>query len=177
MSHTRIVPNTISTKTWTANAVPNIIKKMNTAEKEEERINQWYMHRKMGSGAVIKLIFTRKVLLLASFWKCEFPGTRKWPIKKSQPPKNSYFCAQLRRGSRINTDRFPKQAPKLPGGSGGMLPWEIFWILTPLSSLSWVSESFRQDIAQFHSPRMKHCPICFPDFNLKSFCEKSDRFP
>ena len=45
-----------------------------------------------------------------------------------------------RRRSRINTDRFPKWAPKAQaskGGSGGGSPQEIFWILTPLSPLSW----------------------------------------
>ena len=31
----------------------------------------------------------------------------------------------------------------------------MLWILTHLSLLSWVSESFRQDIGQFQSPRMK----------------------
>ena len=36
-----------------------------------------------------------------------------------------------------------------------MLSLAICWILTPLSLLFWVSESFRQDIGQFHSPRMK----------------------
>ena len=36
--------------------------------------------------------------------------------------KKTVFCALLRRGSRINTDRFPKQAPKVPGGSGVALP-------------------------------------------------------
>ena len=28
-------------------------------------------------------------------------------------------------------------------------PPKIFWILTPLSPLSWVSESYRQDIGRF----------------------------
>ena len=60
-----------------------------------------------------------------------------------------------RRGSRITTDQFPKRAPKtkacvLGGGGGSIIPWEIFWILTSLSPLSRVSESFRQDIGQFH---------------------------
>ena len=60
-----------------------------------------------------------------------------------------------RRGSRINTDRFP-----ILGRSGGMLPRVMFWILTPQSPLSWVSEPFRQDI---------YCPLqtIFPDFNLE----------
>ena len=52
-----------------------------------------------------------------------------------------------RRGSRINTDRFP-----ILGRSGGMLPRVIFWILTPQSPLSWVSESFRQDIYWLSKP-------------------------
>ena len=57
-----------------------------------------------------------------------------------------------RRGSRITTDQFPKRAPKTKAcvGEGGMIPREIFWILTSLSPLSRVSESFRQDIGQFH---------------------------
>ena len=33
----------------------------------------------------------------------------------------------------------------------------MFWILTSLSALSWVSKSFRQDIGQFHSPWIKPC--------------------
>lgn len=33
-----------------------------------------------------------------------------------------------------------------------MHPWEIFWILTPQSPLSWISESFRQDINFTESP-------------------------
>ena len=56
----------------------------------------------------------------------------------------------IRRGSRMNTDQLPKGAPKVQTsrGSGGMLPQDIFWILTPQSPLSWVSESFRQDISE-----------------------------
>ena len=47
----------------------------------------------------------------------------------------------------ILTDFLNKQQKsKLLGGSRGMLPQEIFWILTTQSPLSWVSESFRQDI-------------------------------
>ena len=39
-------------------------------------------------------------------------------------------------------------------------PWGVFWILTPLKAPSLVSEStFRQDIGQFHSPRMKACKL------------------
>ena len=67
-------------------------------------------------------------------------------------PVFSFFCWALylegnvfgkdfsRRRSRVNTDRFPKWAPKAQaskGGSGGGSPQEIFWILTPLSPLSW----------------------------------------
>ena len=50
-----------------------------------------------------------------------------------------------RRWSRVNTDRFPKPAPKAHGsrGSEGMLPLESFWSLTPLSRFSWVSEAYR----------------------------------
>ena len=72
-----------------------------------------------------------------------------------------------RRGSRINTDRFPKRAPKAQAfaGSGGMSQWEIFFlILTSQSPLSWVSESFRQDNLASPSPRMKPC-----NFDLKPY--------
>ena len=78
---------------------------------------------------------------------------------------------QLRHGSRINTDQFTKRTLKLLGGCADMLPGK-FWIWTLSCPLSWVSESFRQDIGQFHSPWMKH-PIHFPDFNLESVFIKS----
>ena len=85
--------------------------------------------------------------------------------------------------SRINIDRFPKQVPKFLGG-WGLIPWEIFLILTPLSPLFWLPESFRQDVGQFHSPEMKHFYNPFSGFQLGKFfylkhiCyEKSDRFP
>ena len=63
-----------------------------------------------------------------------------------------------RSGSRINTDRFPKRAPKQAqawpgeggGGSGTCSPGKfIFGILTFKSPLFWISESFRQDIGKF----------------------------
>ena len=65
----------------------------------------------------------------------------------------SCVLAVCRRGSRINTDRFPERAPKVQASREvrKMFPWN----LTPWSPLSWVCESFRQDIGQFHSPRMK----------------------
>jgi len=60
--------------------------------------------------------------------------------------KCGFEAKGLRRGgSRINGDRFPKQwAPKAqaPRGVRGHVPQEMFWILTPLDPLSWVSESF-----------------------------------
>ena len=46
---------------------------------------------------------------------------------------------------------------KFLGVSRGMLSWELFFTLTPQSPLSWVSESFRQDIGKFHSPQVKPC--------------------
>ena len=81
-------------------------------------------------------------------------------------------------GSRINTDRFLKRSPKVQAsnirGSEGMLPWQFFEFLSPLS---WVSESFRQAIGQFHSTRMKPCKSAnyfILDFNLKSFCGQQE---
>ena len=54
-------------------------------------------------------------------------------------------------GDKYRTDFLnERQRGKFLGGSGDMLPREFFWISAP-----WVSESFRQDIGQFHSPRMK----------------------
>ena len=55
-----------------------------------------------------------------------------------------------RRRFRINIDRFPEnehRRRKGLEGCRGMLPKEM----------SWVSESFRQDIGQFHSPRITPC--------------------
>ena len=37
------------------------------------------------------------------------------------------------------------------GGGGGLRHRDIFWILTPWSRFYRVSESFGQDIGQFHS--------------------------
>ena len=54
---------------------------------------------------------------------------------------------EIRHGSRINTSRFPTSREV-----GGMVPQEMFWILTPQSLLSWVSESFRQDIYSLFKP-------------------------
>jgi len=50
-----------------------------------------------------------------------------------------------------------RQRRKVQGGSGGMPPQEIFSILTTLSTHSWLFESVRQYICQFHSPWMKFC--------------------
>ena len=50
-----------------------------------------------------------------------------------------------------------------------MLSQEIFWILTPSSPLSWVSESFRWDIGQFNSPRIKHLSNPFSRFQPGKF--------
>ena len=80
----------------------------------------------------------------------------------------------LKRGSRINTDRFPKRSPKAQAsnirGSGGMLPWQFFEVLSPLSFPD-------RHIGRFHSTRMKPCKSanCFIlDFNLKSFCGEQE---
>ena len=54
-----------------------------------------------------------------------------------------------KRGSRINTDRFQflneRRRRKLLGGPGACPNGKFSSILTSQSSLSWVSESFRQD--------------------------------
>ena len=65
-----------------------------------------------------------------------------------------------RRGFRINIDRFPENEHrrcKVLVGCRGMLPQEIFW----------GSESFRQDIGQFHSPRIT--PYKSADFFISRF--------
>ena len=61
------------------------------------------------------------------------------------------FEHACRRGSRINTDWFPKRALKIQASRGicKYTPPGNFWILTPKSPLSLVSESFIRDIGQF----------------------------
>ena len=83
------------------------------------------------------------------------------------------FAISFRRGSTINTDRFHKQAPKLLRMSGDMTPREIFWILTLSRPFSLDSESFRQDIDQFHSSRTKYLSIPFSIFQLGIFFIKN----
>ena len=63
--------------------------------------------------------------------------------------------------AKIKTPKIPRGWEGGGGGSKDML------------SLSWVSESFRHDIGQFHSPRMKPCKsanliISSLNFNLES---------
>ena len=62
---------------------------------------------------------------------------------------------RYRRWSRITTNDFlnDRRKRKSLGRSGGMLPRKIFRIWTPYTPFSLVSESFRQDIGQLHSPR------------------------
>ena len=57
---------------------------------------------------------------------------------------------RYRRWSRITTNDFvnDRRKRKSLGRSGGMLPREIFRILTPYTPFSLGSESFRQDIGQ-----------------------------
>ena len=61
------------------------------------------------------------------------------------------FCIQFRRGSGINTDRFPKRGPKTQALSkrvwGAGFPRNVL-VFNSLSPLSWVFESLRQHIAQ-----------------------------
>ena len=86
------------------------------------------------------LVWKRYIDDIFSLW-----STKREEIGSFIELANNYH----RRGSRINCDRFLKQRAqrrKLLVRSGEMLPREIFWILTPFSSLSWVSESYRQDI-------------------------------
>ena len=69
----------------------------------------------------------------------------------------SYRQYQYKAGVDLNFLNVRKRHKFLGRQSRGMLPWESFGILTPRSPLSWVYESFRQGIVQFHSPRMKPC--------------------
>ena len=65
-----------------------------------------------------------------------------------------------RHGFRKNIDRFPEnehRRRKVLVGCRGMLPREM----------SWVSESFRQDIGQFHTPRIT--PYKSADFFISRF--------
>ena len=111
-------------------------------------------------------VFARKIceINMASYWfRCVFRFFHH--IKEI---KQNYELP-CRRGFRINTYRLPKQAPKLLGVTGACSPSKIFGILTPSSPLSWVSESFRWDIGQFHSPRMKHLSNPFSRFQPGKF--------
>ena len=66
----------------------------------------------------------------------------------------------IRRGFRINIDRFPeneRRRRKGLVGCGGMLPQEM----------SGVSEPFRQDFGQFNSPRIT--PYKSADFFISRF--------
>ena len=78
----------------------------------------------------------------------------------------------IRRGSRINTDPFPKRAPKTQASRGAvqsMFPLEKFFWLNSLSPRSWISDSFRQDIGQTSTWKVL--------FLLKLFIsKKSDQF-
>ena len=69
-----------------------------------------------------------------------------------------------RRGSRINTDRFPKRAPKAQAfaGSGGMSQWESFFDfkLPKVPFLGFLSHSDRI-IWPFPSPRIKPCNLIY----------------
>ena len=100
---------------------------------------------------------------------CPAHTTSRYWVISSHDTSIEWNCHRRKRGFRINTYRFPKQAPKLLGGYGVMLPQEIFWILTPSSPLSWVSESFRWDIGQFNSPRIKYLSNPFSRFQPGKF--------
>ena len=71
----------------------------------------------------------------------------KTSLLNKVPYKGTRTKTRSRRGSRINTDRIPKRAPKAEafGGLGACLNGKFFSILNFPKSLSWVSESFRQD--------------------------------
>ena len=69
---------------------------------------------------------------------------------KKQPPNSGAYLGKI-----LTEFLSKRRRRKLLGKSGDMLSWENFWIVTPLSPLSWDSESFRQGIGLFHSPRMK----------------------
>ena len=62
---------------------------------------------------------------------------RKKKLFKKNKTESGYFKVS-RRGSRMNTDRFPKRAPKVQvsRGSGGRLPQESFWIFNSLKGTS-----------------------------------------
>ena len=81
-------------------------------------------------------------------------GMARWPGWNSKRKQNM----NIRRGSRINTDRFPKREPEVQafwrGGGGGGVRGMRPSLKSPFPGFS---ESFRQDIGQFHFPRMMPC--------------------
>ena len=93
-------------------------------------------------------------------------------------------CTVVADRIRINTDGFPKRAPKAQdsrGCPGACSPGKIFSILTSWSPLSWVSESFRQDISQFHSPQMKPGKLAdylaFPSYTGHKWLKTKEQKP
>ena len=106
----------------------------------------------------------------AIFGNCEqFTERSKWlhsgvpcvPFHYQVVPGHLRSC---KCGYRINTDQFPKRAPNAQVSKGvrGTTTRLRFFSDLNFLNLSWISESFRQNTSQFHSPRMKPC-------NLESF--------
>ena len=63
---------------------------------------------------------------------------------------HAYTCTiGMDLGQILSDFQNERQRCKSLGGSGGMLPMGILFILTSQSPLSWVSQPFRQDIGQF----------------------------
>ena len=81
-------------------------------------------------------------------WLCEVNTSGKPSLIEAHKVKNPNWPRQTQ--ARIQDKYWSiswERAPKAQGsivGCGGILPQEI----------SWISESFRQDIGQFHSPRI-----------------------
>ena len=65
-------------------------------------------------------------------------------------PMKGFYIYYSRHGCRINSDQFPNRVPKAKASRGvwGHTPTGDFldFTVNSLSPLSWVSESFRQDI-------------------------------
>ena len=119
-----------------------------------------------------QLLLTFLINLQVFHWLCtRFEREKNWlyRVNTSGKPKVSLRPTRLRiptgwgkprRRFRVNIDRFPEnehRRRKVLVGCRGMLPREI----------SRVSESFRQDIGQFHSPRITPCKSA--DFFIPRF--------
>ena len=94
---------------------------------------------------------------LVFFWCVYKKKNRKLSPLSPPPPPPPIYRPIFRRGSRINTDWFPKRAPKVQASMGvrGYAPPGNFWNSTKSPFLGFWVFSHNNDL--FDSPQMKPC--------------------